>query len=194
MLVAKSQTCHVVNRLIILTMCVFQGRTIGEFSKDKFPGEFMDAWRSAVSSGKFEKASTITGIQNGLQIARRGTRTSEFHGFEWHKWHLVARELKMKRSWCLWDLTGTHYYGSLSCVFYFKVDISATMAYIMAPKEESEINIIKKACQGTMDLFSKFLKEQIMDIVDKDKVSGSGGQHGFSFHTHLQRTNSFASK
>ena len=44
------------------------------------------------------------------------------------------------------------------------------MAYIMAPKEESEINIIKKACQGTMDLFSKFLKEQIMDIVDKDKV------------------------
>ena len=45
------------------------------------------------------------------------------------------------------------------------------MAYIMAPKEESEINIIKKACQGTMDLFSKFLKEQIMDIVDKDKVS-----------------------
>ena len=45
------------------------------------------------------------------------------------------------------------------------------MAYIMAPKEESEVNIVKKACQGTMDLFSKFLKEQIMDIVDKDKAS-----------------------
>ncbi len=44
------------------------------------------------------------------------------------------------------------------------------MAYIMAPKEESEITTVKKACQASQDLFTKFLKEQIMDIVDKDKV------------------------
>ena len=29
---------------------------------------------------------------------------------------------------------------------------------------------MKKACQATMDLFSKFLKEQLMDLIDKDKV------------------------
>ncbi len=29
---------------------------------------------------------------------------------------------------------------------------------------------MKKAAQATQDLFSKFLKEQLMDIVDKDKV------------------------
>ena len=44
------------------------------------------------------------------------------------------------------------------------------MAYIMAPKDENEINTIKKACQGCMDLFNKYLKEQIMEIVDRDKV------------------------
>lgn len=30
---------------------------VGEFSKDKFPGEFMDAWRSAISPEKFDMAS-----------------------------------------------------------------------------------------------------------------------------------------
>ena len=40
---------------MLIYACVIQGRTIGEFSKDKFPGEFMDSWRSAVSGGKFEK-------------------------------------------------------------------------------------------------------------------------------------------
>ena len=44
------------------------------------------------------------------------------------------------------------------------------MAYIMAPKEESEIVTIKKACQATMDLFKKFLHDQIMGIVDAEKV------------------------
>ena len=43
------------------------------------------------------------------------------------------------------------------------------MAYIMAPKEESEISLVKKACQTTIDVFSKYLKEQIMDIIDGDK-------------------------
>lgn len=44
------------------------------------------------------------------------------------------------------------------------------MAYIMASKEDSEITTIKKACQATMDLFKKFLQEQIMEIVDAEKV------------------------
>ena len=39
----------------------------------------------------------------------------------------------------------------------------------MAAKEESEVNLIKKASQATSDLFNKYVKEQIMDIVDKDR-------------------------
>lgn len=53
--------------------------------------------------------------------------------------------------------------------FMFQVDISATMALVMSPKEESEIAIIKKASNATVDVFSKYLKEQIMDIIDRDK-------------------------
>ena len=45
------------------------------------------------------------------------------------------------------------------------------MAYVMAPKEDSEISIIKKACSGTVDIYTKFLKEQIMEIIDADKVT-----------------------
>ena len=51
-----------------------------------------------------------------------------------------------------------------------QVDISSSMAYIMAPKEETEVTVVKKACQASMDLFSKYLKEQLMDLIDKDKV------------------------
>ena len=48
-------------------------------------------------------------------------------------------------------------------------DMSNAMAYIMAPKEDSEISLVKKASQTTIDVFSKYLKEQIMDIIDGDK-------------------------
>ncbi len=51
-------------------------------------------------------------------------------------------------------------------------DMSSAMAYIMAVREESEVNTIKKASQVTVDVFSKYLKEQIMDIIDNDKVKG----------------------
>lgn len=50
-----------------------------------------------------------------------------------------------------------------------QVDMSATMALVMSAKEESEIAIIKKASNATVDVFSKYLKEQIMDIIDRDK-------------------------
>ena len=83
-----------------------KGQTIGEFSKDKFPGEFLDSWRSALSEAKMEK-----------------------------------------------------------------IDVSTPIAYIMAPKDEAEMGIIKKACHATMDLYSKFLKEQIIGIIDGEKVN-----------------------
>lgn len=48
-------------------------------------------------------------------------------------------------------------------------DMSNALAYIMASKEDAELSTIKKACQATVDVFSKYLKEQIMDIIDSDK-------------------------
>ena len=53
----------------------------------------------------------------------------------------------------------------------FQADITLSVALLMAPKDESEIKTIKKACQATVDLYSKYLKEQLIEIIDKDKVS-----------------------
>ncbi|KAK6982924.1 FACT complex subunit SPT16-like isoform X1 [Biomphalaria glabrata] len=81
-----------------------KGKTVGEFSKDKYSGELMEGWRNAIKEAGFEK-----------------------------------------------------------------VDVSSQFAYIMAPKEESEIKTIQKASQVTCDVFNKYLKEQIMEIIDADK-------------------------
>ena len=48
-------------------------------------------------------------------------------------------------------------------------DMSNVIAQIMAIKEDNEMITIKRACQTTIDVFSKYLKEQIMDIIDSDK-------------------------
>lgn len=53
---------------------------------------------------------------------------------------------------------------------FIQIDISASFGFIMAPKEEPELNTIKKACQATQDLFKKFLRDQIMEIIDAEKV------------------------
>ncbi|KAK2190440.1 hypothetical protein NP493_80g05043 [Ridgeia piscesae] len=81
-----------------------KGKMIGEFRKDKFSGDFIGGWTTALKS----------------------------HGFE-------------------------------------KIDISSQVAYVIAPKDDSEMTIVKKACQATMDLFKKYLREQIMDLIDRDK-------------------------
>ncbi|CAG5011929.1 unnamed protein product [Parnassius apollo] len=49
------------------------------------------------------------------------------------------------------------------------VDISSSIAILMAPKEDSEIITVKKACLVTVDVFTKYLKDQIMEIIDSDK-------------------------
>ena len=57
----------------------------------------------------------------------------------------------------------------------------------MSVKEESELSTIKKACQVTVDVFSKYLKEQIMDIIDGDKKVGEANHHKkISFCIHKQ--------
>lgn len=48
-------------------------------------------------------------------------------------------------------------------------DISAAVAYLIAPKEDSELITMKKACLVTVDVFTKYLKDQIMEIIDSEK-------------------------
>lgn len=62
-----------------------------------------------------------------------------------------------------------------NCLFYFyfshiKVDISSVIGYILSIKSENEITLIKKASLSSVDMFTKYLKEQIMEIIDADKV------------------------
>ncbi|KAJ8960918.1 hypothetical protein NQ318_020218 [Aromia moschata] len=49
------------------------------------------------------------------------------------------------------------------------VDMSAQVAYLMCPKEDAEILTIKKACMVTVDVFTKYLKDQIMEIIDSER-------------------------
>nr|XP_023020384.1 FACT complex subunit spt16 [Leptinotarsa decemlineata] len=49
------------------------------------------------------------------------------------------------------------------------IDMSSQMGYLMSPKEDSEIITIKKACMVTVDVFTKYLKDQIMEIIDSEK-------------------------
>lgn len=50
------------------------------------------------------------------------------------------------------------------------IDISAAFAYLVSPKEDVELSIVKKSCMVTVDVFTKYLKDQIMEIIDSEKV------------------------
>lgn len=50
-----------------------------------------------------------------------------------------------------------------------KVDVSAAVAYTMAAKEEVELQLMRKAAAVTSEVFSKFFKERVMEIVDADE-------------------------
>lgn len=81
------------------------GKAIGVFSKDDFPGEFCKSWQDAMAAHNFETT-----------------------------------------------------------------DIGASIAFIMAAKEESELVTIRKACIVSVDVFGKYLKEHILEIIDAEKV------------------------
>ncbi|XP_068097539.1 FACT complex subunit SPT16 [Hyperolius riggenbachi] len=61
------------------------------------------------------------------------------------------------------------WYDCLSKEGYDKVDISAAVAYTIAVKEDGELNLMKKAALITSDVFNKFFKERVMEIVDADE-------------------------
>uniref|UniRef100_A0A8C7DIX0 FACT complex subunit n=1 Tax=Oncorhynchus kisutch TaxID=8019 RepID=A0A8C7DIX0_ONCKI len=81
-----------------------EGKTVGVFSKDKFPGEYMKSWNDMITA-------------EGLE----------------------------------------------------KVDISAVVAYTIAVKEDGELALMRKAAAVTSDVYSKFFKERVMEIVDADE-------------------------
>ncbi|XP_055384361.1 LOW QUALITY PROTEIN: FACT complex subunit spt16-like [Condylostylus longicornis] len=58
---------------------------------------------------------------------------------------------------------------SLKSKSFQNIDVGASVAYVMAPKDETELNTMRKAALASVDLFSKYLKDQIMDIIDSDK-------------------------
>lgn len=55
-----------------------------------------------------------------------------------------------------------------------QVDISAVVAYTIAVKEDGELNLMKKAASITSEVFNKFFKERVMEIVDADEVNEEG--------------------
>ncbi|OCT98054.1 hypothetical protein XELAEV_18010282mg [Xenopus laevis] len=61
------------------------------------------------------------------------------------------------------------WYDILNKESFEKVDISASVAYTIAVKEEGELNLMKKAASITSDVFSKFFKDRVMEIVDADE-------------------------
>ncbi|CAG2163756.1 unnamed protein product [Oppiella nova] len=80
------------------------GKTIGEFTKDKFSGEFVDEWKKVLNSQNYET-----------------------------------------------------------------LDISSALAYIMAPKDDHEIALLTKAAALSSDIYAKYLREEITEIIDSDK-------------------------
>lgn len=49
------------------------------------------------------------------------------------------------------------------------VDVSNSLAYVMAAKDDAEVLTVKKASLATVDVFLKYLKDTIFEIIDSDK-------------------------
>lgn len=49
------------------------------------------------------------------------------------------------------------------------------VAYTMAVKEDGELSLMKKAAAITSEVYSKFFKERVMEIVDADEVRRARG-------------------
>ncbi|KAJ8268590.1 hypothetical protein COCON_G00137620 [Conger conger] len=81
-----------------------EGKSVGVFVKDKFPGEYMKSWNDTLTA-------------EGLE----------------------------------------------------RVDISAVVAYTMAVKEDGELALMRKAAGITSEVFTKFFKERVMEIVDAEE-------------------------
>lgn len=50
-----------------------------------------------------------------------------------------------------------------------RVDITVDFSMVFAVKDDSEVSLVKKASTASMDLFNKFLREHLLDLIDKEK-------------------------
>ncbi|BFF98477.1 FACT complex subunit spt16 [Drosophila madeirensis] len=101
--------------------------------------------RTDKDKGNFEKL--IKSIQNSKKGKRLGVFSKDSYPGEYcESWKKILMESKFEH-----------------------VDISTIIAYLMCPKDESEINNIRKASLVSMDIFNKYLKDEIMDIIDSDR-------------------------
>lgn len=50
-------------------------------------------------------------------------------------------------------------------------DVEASIAYVMAIKDECELIAIKEACLVSLNIFDKYLNQHIAEIIDANKVS-----------------------
>ena len=54
--------------------------------------------------------------------------------------------------------------------FNLQIDISSSIGLLLAVKDNDELTLIRKACEITGKLYSKHLKDQIINIVDSERV------------------------
>jgi len=58
---------------------------------------------------------------------------------------------------------------ALKSASFESLDVATSFGVLIAPKDEAEISIMKRAAGLSSDIFAKYLKEQIMDVIDGDK-------------------------
>lgn len=66
------------------------------------------------------------------------------------------------------------------------------VAYTMAVKEDGELALMKKAAAITSEVYSKFFKERVMEIVDADEVRRRRRVSVGQMYLFLGRGSSFA--
>lgn len=123
------------------------GKTVGVFSKDKFPGEYMKSWNDTITAEGLEKVRCNSKCQMKTKFRRRTGWNKRVDVLCLYFQHLP--------------------FSVASCL---QVDISAVVAYTMAVKEDGELGLMKKAAAITSEVYSKFFKERVMEIVDADEV------------------------
>lgn len=128
-----------------------EGKTVGVFSKDKFPGEYMKSWNDTITAEGLEKVRAD--LASCVCVV----------------WRVLVSELLLPPFNCP------------------QVDISAVVAYTMAVKEDGELGLMKKAAAITSEVYSKFFKERVMEIVDADEVRRSKDADFFFLSSHPHR-------
>nr|CAB3266708.1 FACT complex subunit SPT16 [Phallusia mammillata] len=58
---------------------------------------------------------------------------------------------------------------ALSTAGFEMLDVSSPLANVMAPKDDMELNMMRRAASVTLEIYSKVFKENIKDVIDADR-------------------------